>query len=55
MPKKGYKSVAERERQVVGKVPVWYRENLDRLINDYCQIFSEKLPEGVPTSREVQQ
>ena len=53
-PKKDIISMAEWERQVVDSVPIDHKENLDKLITEYWDIFLEKLPKGVPTSWEVQ-
>ena len=47
-------SVEERERQVLEGVPVCHRESLEKLIQEYHNLFPEKLPKGVPPKREVQ-
>ena len=47
-------SVQERERQVLEGVPVDHRESLEKLIQEYCDLFPEKLPKGIPPTREVQ-
>ena len=54
-PRKDIISVAERERQVLYSVPISHRENLEKLIKEYCGILLEKLSKGIPPSREVQQ
>ena len=54
-PRKDIISVAERERQVLDSVPINHRENLEKLIKEYRDIFPENLPKGVPLSQEVQQ
>ena len=53
-PRKDIITVTERERQVLDSVPISHRENLEILIREYRDIFPEKLPKGVPPSREVQ-
>ena len=53
-PKKDISTVAERERQVLSSVPDNYREDLQFLIEEYLDIFPEKLPKGVHPSQEVQ-
>ena len=52
--KKDFATVEERERQVLKSVPDQHRENLRSLINEYKDVFPEKLPKGVPPHREVQ-
>ena len=52
-PRKDIISVAERERRVLDSVPVSHRENLEKLIKEYRDIFPEKLPQSVPPSQEV--
>ena len=46
--------MAERECQVLDSEPVEHKGNLAKLIKDYGDIVPEKLPKGVPPSREVQ-
>ena len=53
-PVKSIISVQERERQVLEGVPVDLRESLETLIQEYRDLFPEKLPKGVPPMREVQ-
>ena len=53
-PVKNIISVQERERQVLEGVPVGHRESLGKLIQEYHDLFPEKLPKGVPPKREVQ-
>ena len=53
-PKKDFVSVEEREQQVLANVPERHRKDLELLINEYRDVFPEKLPKGVPPSREVQ-
>ena len=53
-PKKNFISVAERERQVLESVPKSHREGLEKLIQEYRDLFPEKLPQGIPPSWEVQ-
>ena len=52
-PKKNFISVADRERQVLESVPKSHREGLEKLIQEYRDLFPEKLPQGIPPSREV--
>ena len=44
----------EREQQVLANVTERHRKDLELLINEYRDVFPEKLPKGVPPSREVQ-
>ena len=53
-PKKEFITVAEREQQVLNNVPEGYRKNLETIIQQYRDIFPEKLSKGLPTDREVQ-
>ena len=53
-PKKDIISVAEREQQVLDGVPVCHRERLSHLIQQYCDIFSEQLPKGIPPKRAAE-
>ena len=53
-PKKDIITVSEREQQILNSVPDDYRKDLETLIKEYQDIFPEKLPKGVPPSREVQ-
>ena len=53
-PVKSIISVQERERQVLEGVPVGHRESLEKLIQEYHDLFPEKLPKGIPPMREVQ-
>ena len=52
-PKKDIISVKEREKEVLDSVPVVYRESLKKVIQKYQDVFSEKLPKGVPPNREI--
>ena len=52
-PVKNIISVQEQERQVLEGVPESHREGLGKLIQEYHDLFPEKLPKGVPPSREV--
>ena len=53
-PKKDIITIGERQQQLLSSVPVNYRKDLESLIKEYRDIFPEKLPKGVPPSREVQ-
>ena len=53
-PRKDIITVTERERQVLDSVPISHRENLEKLIKEYRDIFLKKLPKGVPPSQEIQ-
>ena len=52
-PKKDFVSVEEREQQVLASIPERHRKDLELLINEYRDVFPEKLPKGVPPPREV--
>ena len=47
-PKNNFAPVEERERQVLQGVPDQHRQNLRSIINEYKDVFPEKLPKGVP-------
>ena len=53
-PKKNFISVADQERQVLESVLKSCREGLEKFIQEYHDLFPEKLPQGIPPSREVQ-
>ena len=53
-PKKNFISVADREHQVLESVPKSHREGLEKLIQEYRDLFPEKLPQDTPPSWEVQ-
>ena len=53
-PKKDWITVAEREQQVLDSVPEIYREKLETIIREFCDIFPEKLSKGLPAERQVQ-
>ena len=53
-PKKEFITVAEREQQVLNSVPEGYRKKLETIIQQYRDIFPEKLSKGLPADREVQ-
>ena len=44
----------EREREVLGSVPEIHRKSLEKIIQEYRDVFPEKLPKGAPSNREVQ-
>ena len=44
----------EREQQVLASIPERHRKDLELLINEYRDVFPEKLPNGVPPPGEVQ-
>ena len=47
-PNKNIISVAEWERQVLDGVPVDHQKCLEKLIQEYCDLFPEQLPKGIP-------
>ena len=53
-PNKNIISAAERRQQILNSIRISYRKDLESLIKEYEDIFSEKLPKSVPHSREVQ-
>ena len=53
-PVKHIISVREQERQVLEGVPIGHRKSLEKLIQEYRDLFPEKLLKGVPPTREVQ-
>ena len=53
-PKKNIISVKEREREVLDSVPAIHRKSLEKIIQEYRDVFPEKLPKGAPPNREVQ-
>ena len=53
-PVKNIISVQERDRQALEGALVGHRESLEKIIQEYHNLIPEKLPKGVPPSREVQ-
>ena len=53
-PKNNIISVKEREREVLDSVPEIHRKSLEKIIQEYRDVFPEKLPKGAPPNREVQ-
>ena len=53
-PKNNIISVKEREREVFNIVPEIHRKSLDKIIQEYRDVFPEKLAKGAPRNREVQ-
>ena len=53
-PKKDIISVRERERELLNSVSVDYRKSLEKIIQEYRDVFPEKLPKGTPPNREMQ-
>ena len=51
-PNENFISVANRERQVLESVPKSHREGLEKLIQEYRDVFPEKTATGIPPSRE---
>ena len=52
-PKRNIKPVKERERAVLDSVPEIQRQSLEKIIQEYRDVFPEKLPKGAPPNREV--
>ena len=53
-PKKDTISVAQREQQVLDNVPVHHRGKLEKIIQEYRDVFPEQLPKGIPPARVVE-
>ena len=53
-PKKDIISVAQREQQVLDSVPVHHRRKLEKIIQEYRDVFPEQLPKGIPPARVVE-
>ena len=53
-PKKDTISVAQREQQVLDSVPVHHRGKLEKIIQEYRDVFPEQLPKGIPPARVVE-
>ena len=53
-PKKDIITVAERERQVLDSVSVHHRGKLEKIIQEYRDVFPEQLPKGIPPERVVE-
>ena len=53
-PKKNLISVKEREQEVLDSVPKIHRGHLEKVMQNYRDVFPEKLSKGAPPSREVQ-
>ena len=53
-PKKEFITVAEREQQVLNSAPEGYRKKVETIIQQYRDIFPEKLSKGLLEDQEVQ-
>ena len=53
-PKKEFIAVAEREQQVLNSDLEGCRKKLKTIIQQYCDIFPEKLSKGLPADQQVQ-
>ena len=52
-PKKNIITVKEREHEILDSVPTIHRRSLEKVIQDYQDVFPEKLPKEAPPNREV--
>ena len=52
-PKKKFLTVQEREKEVIENAAVEHRDELQKVIAEYRDVFRDKLPEGPPPSRSV--
>ena len=53
-PNKNIITVKEREQEVLDSVPTIYKKSLEKMIQEYRDVFPEKLPKGAPPNRDVQ-
>ena len=52
-PKKNTIIVKERECEVLDSVPTVYKKSLEKVIQEYRDVFPEKLPRGASPNREM--
>ena len=53
-PKKDFKSVQEKERELIQSVNPSHRLNLQEIVQEYRDVFPETLPKGRPPKRDVE-
>ena len=53
-PKKDIITIVEREQEVLASVLVCHWDRLEHIIQDYRDVFPEKLPKGIPPTRAVE-
>ena len=52
-PKKIFKTVEERTKEVVEGVAKEHQTKLQTILAEFCDVFKDKLPKGPPPKREV--
>ena len=53
-PKKHFQTVTERTTDILSHVPSEHRETLHKIVQDYIEVFPNKLPKGRPKKRKVE-
>ena len=53
-PKKEFISVKEREEEILERVQPEFRLKLREIVDEYHDVFQEKLPKGRPPKREIE-
>lgn len=53
-PKKSFLTVEERKEEIFQKVAPEFRETLRGIVNEYKEVFPDKLPKGRPPKRDVE-
>ena len=53
-PKKEFLSVKEREEEILERVQPEFRGKLREIVDEYRDVFPEKLPRGRPPKREIE-
>ena len=53
-PKKDFKSVQEKEQELIQSVALEYRLNLQALVREFHDVFPESLPKGRPIKRDIE-
>ena len=53
VPRKDIITEEEREHEFLGSIPGTFRKPLEKLIQEYRDVFPAKLPKGAPPIREV--
>ena len=52
-PKKSFLTVEERKEEIFQKVQPKHRDILRSIVNEYKEVFSDKLPKGHPPKRDI--
>lgn len=53
-PKKNFQTVKQRTEDILNHVPSEHRETLCKIVDDYKEVFPDRLPKGRPPRRDVE-